>query len=248
MGQKADKNNGNRFLLRIMKLLLICLIVIIPTFVLFVTCRLKTVIVDGSSHYTNEELQQKVITKKTDGNTLLLYFRLKYGKVESIPFVEDIDIELVNKNTIKIHVYEKVITGCIEYMGGYMYFDKDGIIVESSSEKLNNVPFVTGLKFNSIVLYEKLEVQKESLFNVILNLTQLIQKYELDVETIRFNSDLEVTLKCGDVKVLLGKRDTYDEQIAELKDLLPSARGKKLIIDMVDFKEGQDKIIAKPEE
>jgi cell division protein FtsQ len=248
MGQQADKKKENHFLLGVMKLLLICLLILIPAFVLFVTCRLETVIVEGSSHYTKEEIQQKIITKKTDGNTLLLYLRLKYGKVESIPFVEDIDMELVNKNTIKIQVYEKVITGCIEYMGGYMYFDKDGIVVESSNEKLSGVPFVTGLKFNSIVLYEKLEVQKEQLFNVILNLTQLIQKYELDVETIRFNTDLEVTLKCGDVKVLLGQRETYDEQIAELKDLLPSAIGKKLKIDMVDFKEGQDKIIARPED
>jgi len=232
----------------LMKLLILCLVIIIPAFILFVTCRLDTVIVEGSTHYTNEELQGKVITKKTDWNTILLYLRYKYGKVDSIPFVEDIDIELVNKNTVKIHVYEKVITGCIKFMGGYMYFDKDGIVVESSNEKLDEVPFITGLSFNQIILYEKLDIQKKSLFNIILNLTQLIKKFELKIDTIQFNSNYEVTLYSGDNKILLGKRDTYDEQIAELKNVLPYAEGKKLILDMKDFKEGQNEIISKPQE
>lgn len=244
MRQKPYKN---RFLLRFTKFLIFCLLIVILAFILFVTCRLKNVTVVGSSHYSDQELQEKVITKSTDRNTLLLYLRYKYGKVESIPFIEDIDIEIMNKNSIKIHVYEKVITGCIEFMGGYMYFDKDGIIVESSEEKLDNVPIITGLKFSKIVLYQKLSVQKDSLFDVILNITQLINKYELDIDTIQFNSDLEVILYCQDIKVLLGKKTSYDEQIAELKNLLPSAKIKKITIDMTTYKEGQDKIIAKPE-
>ncbi|QHQ62056.1 cell division protein FtsQ [Anaerocolumna sedimenticola] len=246
MKEQRVKYHNNGLLLGLMKLLILCLVIIIPAFILFVTCRLDTVIVEGSSHYTNEELQDKVITKKTDRNTILLYLRYKYGKVDSIPFVEDIDIELVNKNTVKIHVYEKVITGCIEFMGGYMYFDKDGIVVESSNEKLDEVPFITGLSFNRIILYEKLEVQKKSLFHVILNITQLIKKFGLKINTIQFNSNLDVTLYSGDIKILLGKRDTYDEQIAELKNVLPKAKGKKIILDMTDFKERQDEIIAKP--
>lgn len=248
MREKNQVYYKNSFLVGLIKLFILCLLIIILAFVLFITCKLNSVEVVGSNHYSVEELQNKVITKKTDENAILLYLRYKYGDVDSIPFVERIDIELINKNSIKIHVYEKVITGCIEFMGGYMYFDKDGIVVESSDEKLDEVPYVTGLSFYKIVLYEKLEVQKKALFDVILNLTQLIQKYELDIETIQFNSDLEVTLHCGDIKILLGKRDTYDEQIAELQNLLPSAEDKKLVIDMENFVEGQDKIIAKPQD
>ena len=246
MREQREKYHNNGFLLGLMKLLILCLVIIIPAFILFITCRLDTVIVEGSNHYTKEELQNKVITKKTDRNTILLYLRYKYGKVDSIPFVEDIDVELVNKNTVKIHVYEKVVTGCIEFMGGYMYFDKDGIVVESSNEKLDEVPFITGLSFDRIILYEKLDVQKKSMFHIILNITQLIKKFGLKINTIQFNPNLEVTLYSGDIKILLGKRDTYDEQIAELKNVLPKAKGKKIILDMTDFNENQDEIIAKP--
>ncbi|WFR54998.1 cell division protein FtsQ/DivIB [Anaerocolumna sp. AGMB13025] len=248
MKEQREKHHNSAFLLGLMKLLILCLVIIIPAFILFITCRLDTVIVEGSNHYTKEELQDKVITKKTDRNTILLYLRYKYGKVDSIPFVEDIDIKLVNKNTVKIQVYEKVITGCIELMGEYMYFDKDGIVVESSDEKLPDVPFVTGLSFDRIILYEKLKVQQKSLFTVILNLTQLIKKFDIKVEKIQFDSSQEVTLYSGNIKILLGKRDTYDEQISELMNLLPKTKGQKITLDMRDFKEGQNEIIAKPQE
>lgn len=248
MKEQKGKMKESAILTGLMKILIFCLVILIPVFILYATCSLKKVIVEGSSHYTNEELQEKVITKKTDRNTLMLYLRYKYGKADSIPFVEEINIELVDKNTVKIHVYEKVMTGCIEFMGGYMYFDKDGIIVESSDEKLPEVPLITGLKFSRIILYEKLKVQKKSLFTTILNLTQLIRKYELTIDKIHFNDDLEVILYSKDNKILLGKRDTYDEQLAVLKNILPKAEGKKLLFDMKDFKEGQTEIIAKPVE
>lgn len=246
MREKRQKEKKNGILSRLMKILIFCLFIIIPMFVLLFISRLENVIVEGSNRYTSEELQKKVLTKKTDGNTILLYLRYKYGETDSIPFIERVDIEMENLNTVKIQVYEKVITGCIEYMGGYMYFDKDGIIVESSDEKLDHVPFIIGLSFNKMVLFEKLDTQKDEIFNVILNLTQLIKKYQLDVETIQFNPDMEVTLYCGEIQVILGKRNTYDEQIAELKNLLPKAPNEKLTLDMRNFTEGQNRIIAKP--
>lgn len=247
MREKRQKEKKKGILSRLMKILIFCLFIVGSTFVLLFTSRLETVIVEGSNHYTSEELQEKVLTKKTDKNTILLYLRYKYGETSSIPFIERVDIEMMNLNTVTIQVYEKVVTGCIEYMGGYMYFDKDGIIVESSKEKLEGVPFVTGLVFNEIVLYEKLNIQKEELFDVILNITQLIYKFDLSADTISINQDNEITLDLGDVKVLLGKRDTYDEQIAELKNIIPNTGGGKMTINMRNFTEGQDRIFAKPD-
>lgn len=244
--RRKEEYKQNTHLNFITKLLLFCAIILIPICIMYITCSLDTVIVEGSIHYTEAELKEQILTKRTDGNTILFYLRQKYGKQESIPFVSDIDIKIVNRNTVKVKVYEKAVIGCIKYMNNYMYFDKDGIVVETSNEKLENIPFIRGLKFSSFVLYKKLEVEKEELFSVILKLTQLIQKFELEVDTIQFNDEAQVTLVSGDNKIFLGKRDSYDEQLAELKNLLPTAKGKKLIIDMENFEEGQKKTIAKP--
>ena len=41
----------------------------------------------------------------------------------------------------------KSIVGYVSYMSSYMYFDRDGIIVESSADCLPGIPWITGLEF-----------------------------------------------------------------------------------------------------
>lgn len=57
-------------------------------------------------------------------------------------------------------------------------------------------------------------------------------------------------LYTGKIRVNLGKRNDYEEQIAELSKLLPKAKKKKLkgVLDMEYFEEGQDQIIFKVDE
>jgi cell division protein FtsQ len=162
-----------------------------------------------------------------------------------LPFVEKIDVNMTDTHTITVYVYEKMVAGCVEFMSEYLYFDKDGIIVESSSRRLEDIPVIKGLKFEKIMLSEKLKVQKDELFDVIINLTQLIRKYELAVDQISFNSDFEVTLDCGDIRVLLGKKSTYDEALSELKNILAEAKGMEITLDMRNYVKGTQNIIGK---
>lgn len=246
MGRPRRKNYAYIYYRRFIKFLLILIGFLVPLGIFIMTCQVKNITVEGNNHYDQDELIDMVFQKPTDGNTLLLYTRYKYDKVESIPFVEDITIEMVDKNSVHIQVHEKIIIGSIEHMGGYFYFDRDGYVVESSNETLDKVPFITGLTYSQIVLNDKLVIEKEELFSVILNITRLIYKYNLDVSSIGFNKENEITLVSGNLKILLGKRETYDEQIAELTSMIAKADNKKLIIDMKNFTEGQDRIIAKP--
>lgn len=228
------------------KLLVPLLIIGIPIVLFMYTFSLNSVTVIGSTRYTTEEITNKLTQTKSDSNALLMFLKYRYFQEVKIPFVEKIDIEMEDTHSLKLYVYEKKITGYVEYLGEYLYFDKDGIVVESSSKRLEKIPQVRGLKYHQIILHEKLEVQKEKLFDVILNLTQLIEKYDLDVSSIRFNSEYEVTIDCGDIKVLLGKKSTYDEALAELENILAEAKGMKVTIDMTDYVKGTKAIIAKP--
>lgn len=209
-------------------------------------CKLKTVIIEDCTRYTDEELTSKLVTKDTDQITFLMYLRYKFKEQPKIPFIESLDVSMEDLNTIKVTVYEKTVVGCVEMMDSYMYFDKDGIVVESSKDRIENVPLVTGLKFDKIVLYEKLTIQKEALFETILNLTHLIQKFAIDVDKLYINSSNEVVLYCGGNEVLLGKRDFYDDQIAALQSVLKSAENQKLSYDLRYYDANNTKIIAKP--
>ncbi len=222
------------------------LIVLIAVIVLFMNFRLENVIVEGSTRYTEEEIKNRLILKKSDQITLFFYLRQQFSDPVSIPFVEKIDVTMENRNTIHVTVYEKLVIGCVEMMGGYLYFDKDGIVVESTKEKIDNIPQVTGLKFDKLVLHEKLEIQKDGLYETILNVTKLIKKYELPIDVMRFNSDNELILTADGIEVLLGRKDFYDEQLAALKNVLDAAGDKKLSIDMKNYSKNNKKIISKP--
>ncbi len=243
---RMRSRNSNNVLARICrKLLLLILVLGIPAVLFISTFSVKKLEVIGTQRYTQEQIGGELIQTKLDTNSLYLYLKHQYFTSIRLPFVEKIDVTMKDTHTITVYVYEKMVAGCVEFMGEYMYFDKDGIIVESSSRKLEDIPVIKGLKFSKILLSEKMEVQKDELFDVIINLTQLIGKYGLTVDTITFNSSYEVSLNCGEVKVLLGKKSTYDEALSELKNILAEAEGMEITIDMKNYVKGTQTIIGK---
>ena len=129
-----------------------------------------------------------------------------------------------------------------------MYFDKDGIVVESSFEKTKGVPLVTGLHFDHVVLYEPLPVEDPGIFQSILNITQLVNKYNLVTDRIFFGSDGSLTLYFEDVKVALGTGDNLDEKIMGLQYMLPELNGRKGTLRMENYTEGTKNTSFEPEE
>lgn len=206
----------------------------------FNSYRLKKITVEGLSRYTKEEFLQKM----ESGFPFVLtpvYCLQDSLNQKNIPFVEKYEIEYTDSHTARIIVHEKRVTGCVIVMGRYMFFDKDGIVVESADTRLDDVPVVTGLKFNEIVLFQQLNIQKQSLFNTILELTRLIDDKNIKVNEISFASNYEVTLYTDNVTVLLGKRTSYDEQINALDGILDSLQGRSGTVDMQNYtKENKD--------
>ena len=243
---RIRKRVSDNVLVRLCKrILLLSLILGIPFVIFLSTFHIKKLEVVGAKRYTPEQITGQLMQTTLEHNSLYLFLKYQYFTKVHLPFVEKIDVEMNGTHSVTAYVYEKMIAGCIEFMGEYMYFDKDGIIVESSSERLPDVPIIKGLKYDKIILSEKLEVQKDELYDVIINLTQLIDKYELDVNTVSFSSNYEVTFECGNVTILLGKKNTYDEALSELHNILAKADNRKITLDMRNYVKGTEKIIGK---
>lgn len=204
---------------------------------------IKTVYVEGNIHYTNEEIMDMVMEGRYGHNSLFLSLKYRDKGIKGIPFIETMDVTIEAKDTIRIIVYEKAVAGYVAYLGRYMYFDKDGIVVEASEERTPGIPQVTGLMVDHIILHEKLPVENEEVFNDILNITQLLDKYSLKVDKIYFSPDYQVTLIFGEVQIAMGVSDDIDEKIMTLQYLLPSLEGKKGIVDMKEYTE-ETKLIS----
>ena len=202
----------------------------------------NTVYVEGNAHYTDEEITDKIMTGRLGHNSIYLNFKYRDKKIEDIPFVSAIEVEIMTPDTVRIRVYEKSFAGYVSYLGRYMYFDRDGTIVESSEMKTAGVPEVTGLKFDHVVMYEKLPVENDKIFARILDITQSLDKYELRADRLFFDKEYKVTLYFGEVRVQIGDNSSIDEKFSRLKNILPELEGQKGVLQMENFT-GEPKII-----
>lgn len=205
--------------------------------------RLKVVTVEGLTRYSEQEFTAKI--EEGFWNTITPLFCLSDSFAQKeIPFIEKYEIDYAGRQSARVIVHEKRVTGCVLIMGNYMYFDKDGIVVETLDRTIEGIPVIDGLEFDEIVLYQKLQVQKSSLFDTILDLTRLIEDKGIPVQKISFDSNYEVTLHTGEFQVLLGKKANYDEAIGALRGIVEKISGRKGTVDMRNFSsENQEGIL-----
>lgn len=209
---------------------------------------IRTVYVEGNIHYTEEEIKAMVMKGALGDNSLYLSFKYKNRGLEGIPFVDVVDVNILSPDTIKIIVYEKTLTGYVKYLDTYIYFDRDGYVVESSSVRTVGVPQVTGLEFDHIVMGEKLPVEDEEVFKDILSITKLLQKYDLTSDKIYFNRAREITVYFGDVRVALGgDMSTLEDKLMLLPEFLPRLEGRSGVLQMQAYDEDSGKYTFKPD-
>ena len=209
----------------------------VTVLLLYVTHTVTEVKVTGNTFHSQDEITDIVCQGPLGLGRNSLYLSWKYHNraVEGVPFVEKMTVKITSPHAIEIRVVEKVLAGYVDYLGDYMYFTRDGTVVEASTQKVDGVPEVTGLKFSHIILGRKLPVADAGVFDRILDITQLLSKYSLTIDKIYFDASSNMTLFYGKVRVNLGQ-DTYtEEKIANLSQILPDLTGKNGSIDMSDF-------------
>ncbi|MBQ2404611.1 MAG: FtsQ-type POTRA domain-containing protein [Lachnospiraceae bacterium] len=199
-------------------------IVLLIGILLFAT-QIKEIEVTGNQHYTEEQIIDLIFDEKWSKNSAYCYYENKFQEPKSIPFIEEYKVEFQSPSKVRVVVFEKSVVGYVSYMSSYMYFDKDGIIVESSVEQLPGIPWITGMEFGHIVLHQLLPVANQDIFDQILNLTQVLSVNGVRVDKINYNSFLEAELTIGDIIVELGNDDDLNGKVSELSDILPELTG-----------------------
>lgn len=212
-------------------------ILVLVLAIVLVSVRITEITVTGNERYTDEQMIEILFPDQLSRIPVICYLRNRFQEHETIPFVEDYKIVFQGPGRVEIIVYEKSVVGYVSYMSSYMYFDKDGIIVESANEKLPGIPWITGLKFGQIVLYQKLPVESDEIFREILNLTQILSVYEMQVDKIRYNSFGEATLYMGEIEVILGDNESLNGKVAELNDMLPQLAGRSGVLYLDSYDE-----------
>lgn len=234
--------------LRILKITIagiVIAVVLSAVAVITMSFRVTAIAYDGNTHYTDEELTNYIFGEKEYVNALVYFFVKDRQDKAVIPFVQDYEVEVVWPNQLKVMIYEKDIIGYISYMGCNMYFDKDGIVVDSSQEVLGDVPEVCGINYKNIILHQSLETENDKIFTIMLNLIQLLDKYEIKISKVSFDTLLNVTIYIDDIKVLLGDEKELTEKVHELSMLQPKLEGLSGTLYLNSFGEDTKAVIFK---
>ena len=229
-----EKSGRRRFLLPAVLLAIAAVLAAVFLFILQYF-HVENIYVEGNLHYTSDEIIQMVTGQRFGDNSLYLALKYRDRGIQDIPFIQTMDVDVLSPDTIKITVYEKSVAGYVKYLDRYMYFDRDGIVVEASVTKTEGIPEITGIDFSQVVLYEALPVENQDIFREILSITQILSKYGLSADKIYFDDTGEMTLYFGDVRARLGSEDNMEEKVARLQQLLPSAGGKKGVFRLENY-------------
>jgi cell division protein FtsQ len=214
----------------------IALLVLIAGFCAYLsTYTLNSVSITGCEAISEETIKDIIAENEVMGNTVLTYIKLKFTQIENVPFLSKIYVEIGSNHRLDVTVYEKSLAGCVEYMNYYVYFDKDGIVLESSSQLIDGVPCIQGLNFDMWEMGEKLPIDDEKKFQSILSITQLIDKYELEIQGIRFTTENEIILMHDDITIELGEGEYLAIQMMNLGSILDGLEGLSGTLYMKDF-------------
>ncbi len=199
------------------------------------TYSLEDVEISGCVYSSEEEVRQAVKDSAKLNNTIYLYIALRMHDIENVAFVSGTDIEFVSKNKVLVTVYEKQLAGCITYMDSYIYFDNEGNVLESSYELKEGVPCIEGLDISKWENGQKLPIKNEKKFDRILNITQLIDKYDLEIDKILFTNQEEIIFTHDNIRIEMGDGTYLSVQMMNLGSILEGLEGRKGTLYMKDF-------------
>lgn len=210
-----------------MVLPVVLLIAILGAVMVWKVFVVKEVEVEGNEIYTDEQIENWVLDDKYSWNSLYVVWKNKFQKQEEIPFVDSIHISLKQPSKIQISVTEKGMLGYVYVpsLGQNAYFDKDGFVVELSTEIIEGTMKISGLTVEDAVLYQKLDLEDTGILRTILNLTQLLKKYDRIPESIYIHEN-DIILSYGTIQVNLGGGTSLNEKILRMDQNLPALEGQ----------------------
>lgn len=224
---KEERRRKKRRKIGLYILLILILLIAAGVFIVMNVFTVENVVVEGNELYSSTQIENMVLNDEYSWNSLYVDLKYRFVDIGEVPFVDTMEVSLDNPHTVHIKVYEKGMLGYlyINSIGQNAYFDKDGFVVETSTEVIDGVPKITGISCEEVVLYEKLQLENSDILRDLLNLTQTLKKYNLLPDEIQYDSNMESVLYYGTIQVKIGSEDNLSQKVVRLSIILPQLDG-----------------------
>lgn len=182
--------------------------------------KMKQIQVTGNTYTTQQEVEDWIKQNPYSGNTLYDLWYYNQKKQTQLPSVEKLKVSLISPSKIKVVVTEKTLAGRIDYDGGYLYFDKDGIASVKSEEAFEGITVIEGMQIDEskVKMGKQVPVDDKEVFKKLSKLTALLTENELTADKISCSGS-DLTVVFGNVRVALGN-NSYEDKIPQIPPIL----------------------------
>ena len=239
--QEREERRKQGIRIRRMEILLLILGILL----VLVTARFQSIEITGNRRYSQEEIRAMLFPGSWDTDSFYQFLKEHTREHAEYPFIESYELHWKGPLKLKVRVREKNVVAYVGFMSSRFYFDRDGMVVESTQEPLEGVPRIEGLDFGSISLHKRISVKNDRVFHDIMNLTNALSELQISCESIRYDDSLNATLNLGDIRVKLGADQDMEEKISCLREILPKLSGRKGELDLSTYLDrgGRDSFI-----
>jgi cell division protein FtsQ len=241
---KEERRRRKKRRNRLIALLVFLLVLAIAALVVIKVFTVENVEIEGNELYDDTVISGTILNDEYSWNSLYVFLKYRFRKVENVPFIDAMDVSLKSPHTLHVTVYEKGIVGYLynSEQGQNVYFDKDGFVVEISTDIIDGVPRVDGLSCDEIVLYEQLPIEKDILKELLM-LTQSLKRKELIPDSILFGRENSPILVYDSVWVQIGSTSLLTQKVERMGKILPQLAGESGVLHLENWSEENTNIV-----
>lgn len=181
----------------------------------------KEIRAEGASRFTTSALCEMI--GLSTGDNILTFSKSKAeAALEKDPYIADAKLSIDLPDTMIITLKERKVRGYVPYMGSYLYIDEEGRVLDVQDAYFEALPLVKGLSFESFVNGEIIPVKNPEALDVVLEVSQMMEKYELLdlVVEIDVSDPEDVYAYVNQVQIHLGDMENGDTKIRYMAEIM----------------------------
>ena len=235
---------GKLFSIRNLILMLFAALTISAALILMLF-NFEKAVVYGNTMYDQKQIEHFITQGRLGENTFVMALKYHNRTVEGLPFVDRIDIDIVNPSTVRVNITEKPLDARVSYGETEVYLSKEGIIQTVSYRTNENTTVVKGLQVVDPETGTRVEAKNQTGLDNTLKLLNVMDRYDLHADSIDVDDLGNLTVTFGDVSVKVGKSE-YDIKMYKIHQICKYFKGRSGIISMTGSDYAGENIVLSP--
>ena len=215
----------------------------------FFACGVEEVVVEGSTIYTDQEIEDYVLQGDYTNNCVYNVVHNIFKPKKDIPFVDNVKVTMTGLNTNKITVTERTPFGYATTNEGSvaMYFNEDGTITDISDKMLSNVLVWLDIKPSGEAVGDKI-VDDDVVLSSFLETARGLKANEVVIDSLRIDDGHYIFGQKNNIKINFGLKNDMDDKCKRLSIILPQIENQSGTLHLENFSPENTDIVFKKEE